>query len=842
MASILWLPAAIRSRPKLLATAAAVVALLAIGVLTPAWLNSYQRNGTIALKAHEPAGTVEILRDAHGVPYIIADTLADSLWGQGFALAQDRPFDLEIRRRLVNGTLAELLGEGALPADILVHTIGMRRLAKARLAQLDPQERALLTAFVEGINAFISHRDGQTALEFRLVNLGRQGEAPPARSLPWSLLDVVALFYFQAFYFARYNIDIELAMQTLLEQVPGDVAAALTPLTPNPDDPPNQQANAGAGVPTAIRDTFRAVGLDPTASLFSAPQQDWAAAGDGSNAWAISGKRSTTGEAIMVNDPHLDIRRLPGPWHPIALLLPGRSIVGANIGLPGIFTGRSGDVALGVTVGYADTIDLYIEELNPTDPGAYRADGGEAWARFVTETIEIKVRDRDAENGMRSERHTVARTQGGRIVVIGPERLKAANRAVSLRWSVAESEALRDPHLGIRALLQMATIEDGLEAADALDLASLTLVFADTSGRIARKATGRVPARGFAGIAPRPGVRAVEDWRAGPVPPDRMPGEFNPTRGWTGSANQMVASGPSASRFATLTAHSGRYRRMRSVFGDDRPISPERAWQATFDIENNVARALAPIIVAALRGEAETERLAAVLTEWDFQDATDTAAPLIFQAVIVELAEIAYGRLVDVPARTALLRHWEIWLERLAAGIKHPQSTPLFVDAATRDAAIRSATRSAKRKLAATYGQNPRTWRWGDAHQLRFVGPLCASEEPCWLGGRAVAWPGSGQTLFRGGIHYRLTGSNRFDPWSVTSLRLMVDFATPDRIRYALPGGVVGRTFHTHLSDGIEAALDPESRRYLWTTRAAARAHARHRLVLRGQAGEAGEG
>jgi len=312
-----------------------------------------------------------------------------------------------------------------------------------------------------------------------------------------------------------------------------------------------------------------------------------------------------------------------------------------------------------------------------------------------------------------------------------------------------------------------------------------------------------------------------------------IPGEINPERGWTGSANHMVAHGRDASLYATITSTTDRYRRMQEIFNGHKLIEPNLAWKATFDVKNLLAERVTPIFVQALETSSEFADFAKILSQWDYKDTIKTAAPLIFQAMIMEVADLAYGRVVDDALRNRMLQRWEFWQERIGQALANPAASPLFDSAAVRDQLIREAAQITRRKLSSQYGAASNAWSWGEAHKLRFVGPLCVKEKSCWFGSHDLPLAGSGQTLARGAIFFRRDGKHRFDPWSVVSLRIMVDFSKPDRIRFSHPGGVVGRTFHPNLDDGLSSAFSPEAERYLWTTREAIETSAKHKLLIR---------
>lgn len=794
------------------------------------WRNTYDRSGEIIVERGGPSAPVRLLRDAHGTPYVIAESLDDALWGQGYALAQDRLWDLELKRIAMNAQLSSIFGESMLASDRAILILGFRRLGAQRLERLDPVERAHIEAFVAGVNAYIGEGEDWPPLEFFIARQTLDAAAAERLSpQPWTAVDVLALFYATAYSFAAPNVETEILTQALIEALGPERAAAITPIARNPDEPIEAQNNAGLPLSADALAGWTPLGLRLDQSLFASP-----APASGSNNWAISAERTSSGAAVLVNDPHLDIRTLPGPWHPIGLITPERSIVGAHIGLPGVIIGRSGPVAFGVTIGYGDVIDLYVETLDPSNPDRYlRADG--VFDSFNIEIHFVDVADPAAEGGVRREMIRVRRTKSGRIVVAAGPQLSAPGKALSMRWSVAEPAALEDPKLGLFDLLTAQDVDEGVAAAAELDVASLNFVFADIAGRVAYRAAGRLPRRVAPAFSPKLSAYAATDWPA-MLSAHERPGVVDPPRLWAGTANHMTASAMLGGRYATSSAASYRYRRMIELFDRPGPISADDAWRAQFDVLNLFARDVAPLMARALSQHAETAAFGVRLDAWDHRDAAERAEPLIFQALVIELADLAYGRLVDEPLLSRLLRRKPYWHERLRDALLRPGENGLFADRADRDALIVEAAKRAEAKLLRDYGPDPARWTWGAAHTLEMVGPLqLKGALGMLLGARSIPLAGSGETLNRSGFSYRIDGPDRFAGSSVVSFRMMVDFARPDRIRIHHPGGPTGRTFHPHLANGLAGADDAGSERWLWFTRDAVEAAAVAELRLYSQ-------
>ncbi|MEM6585163.1 MAG: penicillin acylase family protein, partial [Pseudomonadota bacterium] len=335
-----------------------VVALALAGVLFVALLPSYndrEVSGEIEFSALE--APVRVVRDGSGIPYIYADSVADAIRAQGFVAGQDRLFQLEIAKRAATGRLAEVLGAGPddaiLKLDREARVIGFYRLGEEQFTVLTRSSRATLQNYLEGLNAYIQHHANTHPMEFGLA-----GFEPEL----WTTSELLAVAYFLGWGSAA-NFDGELIAQQVIDAVGKERFAEIAPIVTNPDDAEN---NYSAAIEAATRWSGK------TAKLASWTQGGWRKQGHGgSNNWAMSGAKAGAKAAIVTNDPHLDSRLLPGPWHPVGLITPEMRVIGVSAGLPGVAIGRNEHVAFGVTNAYADAIDLYVETIDPENPDNY---------------------------------------------------------------------------------------------------------------------------------------------------------------------------------------------------------------------------------------------------------------------------------------------------------------------------------------------------------------------------------------------------------------------------------------------------------------------------------------
>jgi penicillin amidase len=304
---------------------------------------------------------VRVLRDEHGIPYIFAANTPDLIRAQGFVTAQDRLFQLEGYRAIATGRLAEAVGEAGLASDREIRLLGLRRNAERHARLLSNEARDFLLWYAEGMNAYITGHPDDHALELKLA-----GFTPR----PWTLEDMVTILHYVNWSVAA-NFKAELEMQKLIDKFGPDKALReLLPVNVNPERKLQPVIVGSAADAKPLVEVQLLAGLDE-------PQAPFAPLSIGSNNWAIGKSRSASGAAVLVNDPHLDARMLPGIWHPVGLFAPGIQAVGAALpALPGIQVGRTAHVAFGVTNAYGDSQDLFIEKVAPGRPDHY-VDGDE---------------------------------------------------------------------------------------------------------------------------------------------------------------------------------------------------------------------------------------------------------------------------------------------------------------------------------------------------------------------------------------------------------------------------------------------------------------------------------
>ncbi|HLG50777.1 MAG TPA: penicillin acylase family protein, partial [Chloroflexota bacterium] len=413
----------------------------------------------------EVAGTVHarvrIRRDRWGVAHITAETVPDLFFGLGYAMAQDRLWQLDYQRRLVRGELAEVFGPSALESDRRMRILGLARAGDRAWGSAPPAVRTVVEALTAGINRWIEVMGNRLPIEFEIL------EYEPR---PWRPSDSCVVWKHRWW-----------TLTGRLEQiVVGEVARRL---------PPDLSA------------AFFSVELSDETIVWSDETPGFrgpvpaGSSDEGSNNWVVGGMRTATGAPVLCSDPHNPFSA-PSQWFEVQLTCPEFDAAGAvYIGTPVLYLGRNRNVAWGLTNHAAATCDLYYEEVSPDHPDQYR--DRDTWRPFDIEYQRIPVR------GEPAARLEIRRTVRGPIVNELLPRVEGLLEApISLRWVGAEVSAGFEASL---ALIRARSAAGVIEALRQWPGPPLNFVYADRSGTIGYHAAGLIPRRGRAG----PGVRSA---------------------------------------------------------------------------------------------------------------------------------------------------------------------------------------------------------------------------------------------------------------------------------------------------------------------------------------------
>jgi penicillin G amidase len=713
------------------------------------------------------AAPVRIVRDAHAVPHIEAESFEDAIFAQGFVHAQDRLWQMDFRRRLGAGRLAEVLGPAGLPTDRLIRTLGFERAAKASLAHLRPDTLALLEAYAAGVNAWLATRTGPLPLEFLILGYEPEPWAP-SDSLVW--MRVLALDL-------SSNWRDELLRARLARRLSEDQIADLWP-------------GSAASAPVTLVEIARGLPADAlAAALPPAPPP-----GMGSNAWVLDGSRTTSGAPLLANDPHLALSA-PGPWYLAHLKAPERELIGATMpGLPGVVLGHNGSIAWGFTNTGPDTQDLFVERVDPDDPTRYLTPDG--FAPFATRDEVIEVEGADAVTlRVRETRHGPVLSDLLPATATGA--VLDGDQVLALSWT-----ALADDDVSIEALLDLGAARDwpGFAAAARSNGAPMqNVLYADTAGHIGFIAPGHVPIRAKGdGRWPVPGWTGEFDWQ-GVIPFAKLPRGLDPPDGAFVNANNRIVPDDYPYLLTADWDPPHRARRIVEALGDDRhDVASFGRLQA--DQLSLLARDLLPLMLEAKPQSEAGATAQARLAAWDHVMRPDAAEPLIFAAWYRQLSRAIYAdELGDL-----FYAYWGVRPQFMEHVLR---SRPAWCDDVGTAAVETCAMQAAKAlelalaDLERRFGSDVQAWRWGEAHPARMLHPIF-KDQPVLARLFAIEHPTGGDNVTVNVGHYR--PANEADPFAsvhAASYRGLFDLGALERSRFIASTGQSGNPLSPHYRD-----------------------------------------
>lgn len=685
-----------------------------------------------ALRLSVLKAPVTVKRDASDVTHIEAQSPLDAMRAIGYVHAQERGWQLDFNRRIMRGELSALLGSATLETDKLMRTLGIRQAAQAQWERLPASSKALIEAYVQGLNAFYIEGSQALSPEFQILQVNPRDAAKAGQY--WDVLDSMGWSVMMALDLGG-NWGNEFARLSMLQVL--DTPALWQALPPYPGEPPAASADLAklyrdlAVYKSAQKATAAPqlpIGGNPAERLRAELAQEVVAwtqevgnvDGKGSNNWAVAGSRSATGKPWLANDPHLGLSA-PAIWYfarlqaPAADGQPALNVIGATLpGLPSVVLGRTATVAWGFTNTGPDVQDLYLEQINPANPGQYRvpAPGGQtAWADFATREEIIRVKGQpDVKQVVRSTRHgpVLSDAQASHSEV-----LDTTKHVLALRWTALDADN-SNVLAGVLSN-QAQSVGDLIEAYRHFHSPMQNVVMADVSGRIAYKAAGKVPVRAanndIRGVAPSPGWDARYDW-VGWLPYEDTP-QDDGAKGWIATANQRIHAANYPHFITQDWAPPWRQQRIEHLL-EKTPQHDFASMQAIHgDQQSDATLQLLPYLQKTTSGHALAATALAQLQGFDGNMRADSAAPLIFSAWVDEFTRGVIGE------RVGQARFEKLYGKRLfrsgVEGILARDDAAWCGQGGCAKASSDALTRALD-QLQAVHGGDVAKWTWGTAH------------------------------------------------------------------------------------------------------------------------------
>ncbi len=815
--------------------------------------SSPQADGEITIAGLD--GAVDVYRDGMGIPHIYATSTHDLFMAQGYIHAQDRFWQMDFWRHIGSGRLSEMFGAGQVETDSFLRTLGWRQVAEQEYANLNPESKAILDAYTEGVNAYIENR---TPVELSLEYLILTGVLNRGYTIePWTPVNSLTWGKAMAWDLGG-NMDDEIERAILLKTLTPEQLAELYP--PYPEDYPvivpviGDQSSVSNKPLSVSSNQLGTVDFQPLANNIALLDSVLGPRGPeiGSNSWAVSGKLTATGMPLLANDMHLGIQ-MPSIWYQNALHCQPKSdacpfeVTGFSFaGVPGVVAGHNDSIAWGFTNLGPDVQDLFIEKVNPDNPDQYEVDG--QWVDFETRQETIKVGGGDpVELTVRLTRHgpVVSDTYGDLKDQVDikknpeatPFKDKAGialpeNYAIALSWTALSPST---PFEAIWGFNRAQNWDEFRAAARNFHVPAQNLLYADTQGNIGYQTPGDIPIRKKGdGTLPVPGWNSEYDW-SGYIPFDELPYVFNPESGYIATANNQA----NPRDYPYLITKDWDYGQRAARIVDMIQNAPGKIDAAYIqsmhgDSKNLNAEVLTPILLS-LKLDPE---LASVrdqfLASWDYQEHADSQSAALFESFWANLVTDTFKDDLPKDYWPGGGSRWYVVMRNLVQQPDSPwwdnKDSESVVE--TRDDMFTQAFEETVKQMQKDYGKDTAKWpQWGKLHGATFrnqtlgesgIGPIEAlfNRGPFVTGGSKSVVDATGWTV-----------GESFEVDWLPSEREIVDLGNLDASLALHTTGQSGHAFDKHYADMAPMWADVQYYP-MWWDQASVKADAESHLRL----------
>ncbi len=749
---------------------------------------------------------VEVIVDQWGIPHIYGETKEDVFKAFGYMQAKDRLFQMVMQNYLAAGRISEVVGAYAASSDKFQRAIGLVKSAEESyqwcLDNADTNEDVaytldVLDAHVEGINAFIdSMTSATTPIEFKILAFTPEHWKPVdafiwAKMMTWGLSGSYIDLY-------RQFIRTSLNNDTMFDELIPDTMPYTVPIVPEQYDLDiNLYPNAPGGLPasatppSALAEVISPDDLisgEKLESLINAMSDSIKYFGEmefiGSNSWAVNGSRTSTGRAMLANDPHLGLQA-PSLWYEVHLIIPGElNIQGGSLpGTPGILIGHTEQMAWGMTNVGLDVMDFFVERVNPANSSEY-------WYNNEWRAFEIRDEPILTKEGQIIEFNVTWSVHGPCIDsvlnVYGIDSESAPN--IAMNWT---GNGVTHELIALSMLNRAENMQDYFDALYMWDGPPHNFIYADDAGNIAITVAGRFPIRaGYTGEFP---IEALNDsvGMVSNVPYAYNPRSVNPSQGFLQSANQLSID-PASYDYDLLGPQAPGYRgrRIHQLLNvnDDVTVQDMKQYQA--DVFDIAADRIIPFVLDAWEAidedNSSVQEIVTILEEWNNEMETDLIAPTIWTYLLDTIKYETFDELwsAGISLRYAFTPLLEEWLRNENTYYFDNHETDGVVE--EMDEILVLALHRALDEMTSDLGTNMSTWEYGN-HHIVYIDHLASLT---FIGGEG----------HRGGSHTLNVGPG----WTVShgpSRRMIANFDDTTTFFATYPGGQSQNMFSPHWDD-----------------------------------------
>jgi penicillin G amidase len=731
---------------------------------------------------------ITIRRDERGIPYVEAQNDEDLFFGQGYATAQDRLWQLDLFRRTARGELAEVLGAGpnnlAIDQDKLHRTYGFAQAAEAEYAKASPQTRTMFEAYARGVNAYASSLDPKSMpLEFQILQYSFRPWTPPD--------SLIVVKIFAEALSDTWRLDI---MRQALSVLPAEKRAELLPeispidvLVVGKDTQSKMKSSARLKPEPVSADALAKLAYNQEIAVAALDRIGFYAEGlAASNNWVVSGKHTVTGKPLLSNDPHLRATA-PSIWYMVHLSAPGARVAGVTAaGLPGVVIGHNERIAWGFTNVGPDVQDLYIEKFNPDNPKQYQTPSG--WQDVVIRHEEIKVR-----KGIGSSEHDITNFDVT-VTRHGPIIFEGDGKRYALRWTALDPSK-NNPD-STQALNRAGNWKEFNAALESFTAPAQNIVYADVDGHIGYHAAGVVPIRKSGdGSVPYDGATDAGEWNSY-IPIAKLPTVYDPPSGIIVTANQRIVGTDYPYFLTHQWAQPYRARRILDLLSEKPKLSSEDFRRILGDVYTIAGVSFTREAVKLMRPKLTPadEKLKAHLDafeKWDGRvNAESNVAPLMAYLRLNFRSKILTAALGQELVKNYQWNNFDTTLDRV---IKEQPATWLPKEFPSYADLLRACYDEAVATLTKNLGADESKWTWGEMTKARFPHPLSGAP----LIGAQFAIPPFPQNGTGGFIGATVNVGQS------VSMRLIADPSDWDKTQQGIALGESGSPKSPHWSDQL---------------------------------------
>ncbi len=736
---------------------------------------------------------VEIIKDDWGISHVFAQNQKDLFFAQGFNVARDRLFQLEIWRRQATGTLAEILGEKALSRDIGARLLTARVDMKKEMNHYHPQGQEIITSFVRGINAyidFIKQNPDLLPLEFRLLDIKPEHWTP----------EVVVSRHNGLF----RNCGSEISMSRTVRILGAEKTENLMDFNPSgsglkvekgvdlslisPDILELYYASRSRVrfSPEEIADpSLRATqSLAPPGYLLPPPLEHIRQTMDlGSNNWVVSGKLTATGFPMMANDPHRS-QQVPSLRYWVHLVAPDWNVIGGGEpALPGISIGHNEHGAWGLTIFAIDQEDLYVYETNPAHPNQYLYQGKWEEMNVIQESIHVKDGP-SVTADLKFTRH-------------GPVLYEDKNNHKAYALRAAWLEIGGAPYLASLRMDQAKNWEEFREACSYSHTPSENMVWADIRGNIGWQAVGITPLRkNWNGLLPVPGDGRFE-WE-GYLPIQKLPHIYNPEQEFFATANQYNIPEGYPHILGLQWSAPFRFLRIKEFLSLKKKLTLKDMMDLQQDELSLPARTLVPLLKGLHSEEARVQKAMEMLLAWDYVMDKDSIPAAIYTNWVRRLTRNVWEKFIPEKAQKVFSSGS---MEKIIGFLISPDEHFGPEPAAGRDSLLVRSLEEGVSNLVERLGPDMDKWQYGQEKfhhvTIRHLFSSAVNEE---LRAKLDVGP-----LPRGGNSYTVNNtSSGYNQTSGASFRIIADLSDWDKSFGTNSPGQSGNPNNPHYADLFE--------------------------------------